>query len=229
MNRPLQLAHFLIALEVLLLGLNPFAVLVIYFLAHVTEALLNSVRIFIVGIAGDPLGRHVGFGNLGSALLFSLFVIGFFWSKYAPVLFGAGLLVFVLPGLLLGYDDARVLGAAQDALSENGRLILFGSACIGLSQLYDFAFGFVGQRQYRGMRWWTLLLRPYLGLLVSTAVLVCFTLLAIQQTIAAPDRVLGVGLVLAKLATDLGVRRYDRAIGARGAHHGNRESRLAAM
>src|SRR5690606_4155621 len=142
------------------------------------------------------------------ALLFSLLVIGFFWSKYAPALFGVGLLVCVLPGLLLGYDDARVLGAAPDALSENGRLILFGSVFLGLSQLYDFAVGFLGQRQYRGMRWWTLLLRPYLGLIASTAVLVCFTVLAIQQTIAAPDRFLGIGLVLAKLATDLGVRRY---------------------
>lgn len=211
--RWLALAHGVVALEVLLLGLQPYALLLIYLSATLTDAVLNSLRILIVGMAGEPLGSRIGFAGPFSALFSSLLVIGFFWSKFgAALLIAAGMVIF-LPGYLAGVEGAEVLHRAHEEFSQNTPLILFGSAALMLSQIFDFLFGFLGGRQYRSLRWWTLLLRPYLSLIASTVLLGVTAFLASQQQMMAPQSALALLLVVAKLLADVAIRRRDPAVG----------------
>lgn len=211
--RWLALAHGVIALEVLLLGLHPYALLVIYYCAIVTDAVLNSLRILIVGVAGEPLGSRIGFSGPFSALFFSLFVVGFFWSKFGTALLIAAFIVIGLPGFLAGAEGAEILHLAHEEFSERTGLILLGCGALLLCQLFDFVFGFLLGRQFRSLRWWTLLLWPYVGLIASTVLLAAAALLASQQRVLAPQSALALLLVGAKLLVDVRIRRSDPAVG----------------
>jgi hypothetical protein len=135
-----------------------YAPVLIFWCETIVIALYNVVKMFVVGIAGNPFGKWVGFDSLASAVVWTSVLVVFFVVKFGVVALGAGLLVLLLPAVLGPGTDGF---AVMEALTEVAPAVATGVVLLVISHGISFVRNFVLKREYERTNALVLLVWPY--------------------------------------------------------------------
>jgi hypothetical protein len=204
-------ANLVVAAVAILGEWGYYAVLLVYWWEAVIVGFYNVGRMFVVCMAGEPLGRWIGFENGAARLLFALFLAGFFVIKFGGFALGVGLMALVVPGLLAEGGDSDELFVVAEGVENVGSDVLLAVAALFISHGVSFFVNFIGRREYRRTGILALLFWPYARVgLVFVAIM-----LGLFATMQAPDlagtTVFAVAMIGLKILLDLASHVYEHS------------------
>ena len=202
------LANAAAAAGVLFFGLGWYELLLVYYVEILLVGGYNVLRIFVAGVAGEPLGRFVDHSNRLTVLVLLAVLVIVFVAKFGGFVLGLGFFFAVVPGFLAeaGGESEAVWRALADLSDGVAWYVGFLAAAHGVAFVGDFLIG----GEYRRATVLPLLLRPYLRLLgLAAAVVVA---LAAAASVAPSARVgVFVAVLLGlKASADLGAYALER-------------------
>ena len=203
-------ANLVVALITLLRGWGFYEIIIVYWCEAVIIGGFNMARMGMVGLAGEPFGKWIDAGNVGTRLFLVVVVLGFFAVKFGGFALAMGLLVAAVPAFLQHAQD----GAPREiwhGLRAVGGGVAIAAAALFISHGISFVMNFLLRHEYEKTNLLVLLFWPYVRMSLVMAALAAGLVAAALLPALDTSTVFGVAIVLVKLAADLVMHMLEHA------------------
>jgi hypothetical protein len=187
-----------------------FAVLVFWWEA-VIVGVYNLLRMFVAFLLGDPVGRRIGFSDVGSRIIWAIVLGGIFVVKFSGFALGVGLMALVVPGLLVEGGNADQLSAIQDGIRSIGSVVFVAVGALFVSHGVSFVVHYIGRREYRRSNALVLLFVPYARLALVFAAIMAGLMATTLYPGLARSTVFALAMIGLKLLLDLASHLHEHS------------------